>query len=126
MAYRSTSYWFDSLGSEPTLRPPLPGDLDVDVADVGGEPFLRQRHLVAGQPRAVGAPQHGQVLRQFREFGGIRDGRVIGVGLDAVEAGANPNAPGQGLAQRGHDRFGLRDLSDVADDQLAKELQQER
>jgi glycine/D-amino acid oxidase-like deaminating enzyme len=35
MAYRSTSFWFDSLGSEPELRPPLPGDLDVDVAILG-------------------------------------------------------------------------------------------
>ncbi|MBW2691887.1 MAG: FAD-dependent oxidoreductase, partial [Deltaproteobacteria bacterium] len=36
MSYRSISYWFDSLGAEPDLRPPLPGDLDVDVAIVGG------------------------------------------------------------------------------------------
>jgi glycine/D-amino acid oxidase-like deaminating enzyme len=36
MSYRSVSYWFDSLGAEPELRPPLPGDLDVDVAIVGG------------------------------------------------------------------------------------------
>jgi glycine/D-amino acid oxidase-like deaminating enzyme len=36
MSYRSISYWFDSLGAEPVLRPPLPGDLDVDVAIVGG------------------------------------------------------------------------------------------
>jgi glycine/D-amino acid oxidase-like deaminating enzyme len=36
MSYRSVSYWFDSLGAEPELRPPLPGDLEVDVAIVGG------------------------------------------------------------------------------------------
>jgi glycine/D-amino acid oxidase-like deaminating enzyme len=36
MSYRSISYWFDSLGAEPVLRPPLPGDCDVDVAIVGG------------------------------------------------------------------------------------------
>jgi glycine/D-amino acid oxidase-like deaminating enzyme len=35
MAYRSTSYWFDSLGAEPEVRPSLPGDLDVDVAILG-------------------------------------------------------------------------------------------
>jgi glycine/D-amino acid oxidase-like deaminating enzyme len=35
MAYRSTSYWFDSLGVEPEPRPPLPGDLDVDVVILG-------------------------------------------------------------------------------------------
>jgi len=36
MSYRSISFWFDSLGAEPELRPPLPGDLEVDVAIVGG------------------------------------------------------------------------------------------
>jgi glycine/D-amino acid oxidase-like deaminating enzyme len=36
MSYRSISYWFDSLGAEPELRPPLPGDCEVDVAIVGG------------------------------------------------------------------------------------------
>ena len=36
MSYRSISYWFDSLGAEPELRSPLPGDLEVDVAIVGG------------------------------------------------------------------------------------------
>jgi len=36
MSYRSISYWADSIGAEPELRPPLPGDLDVDVAIVGG------------------------------------------------------------------------------------------
>jgi len=36
MSYRSISYWFDSLGAEPELRPPLSGNLDVDVAIVGG------------------------------------------------------------------------------------------
>jgi glycine/D-amino acid oxidase-like deaminating enzyme len=36
MSYRSISYWFDSIGSEPELRAPLPGDIDVDVAIVGG------------------------------------------------------------------------------------------
>ncbi len=36
MSYRSVSYWFDSFGAEPELRSPLPGDLDVDVAIVGG------------------------------------------------------------------------------------------
>jgi len=36
MSYRSISYWFDSLGAEPELRSPLPGDRDVDVAIVGG------------------------------------------------------------------------------------------
>jgi len=36
MSYRSISYWFDSLGSEPVPRAPLPGDLEVDVAIVGG------------------------------------------------------------------------------------------
>jgi glycine/D-amino acid oxidase-like deaminating enzyme len=36
MSYRSVSYWFDSLGAEPEPRPPLPGDLEVDVAIVGG------------------------------------------------------------------------------------------
>jgi glycine/D-amino acid oxidase-like deaminating enzyme len=35
MSYRSVSYWFDSLGAEPLLRRPLPGDLEVDVAIVG-------------------------------------------------------------------------------------------
>ena len=30
------SYWFDSIGAEPELRSPLPGDLEVDVAIVGG------------------------------------------------------------------------------------------
>ncbi len=36
MSYRSISYWFDSLGAEPKPRPPLSGDIDVDVAIVGG------------------------------------------------------------------------------------------
>jgi glycine/D-amino acid oxidase-like deaminating enzyme len=36
MSYRSISFWFDSLGAEPRLRPPLPGDCEVDVAIVGG------------------------------------------------------------------------------------------
>ncbi len=36
MSYRSISYWFDSLGAEPELRSPLPGDCEVDVAIVGG------------------------------------------------------------------------------------------
>ncbi|MBW2493893.1 MAG: FAD-dependent oxidoreductase [Deltaproteobacteria bacterium] len=36
MSYRSVSYWFDSLGAEPEPRSPLPGDLEVDVAIVGG------------------------------------------------------------------------------------------
>jgi glycine/D-amino acid oxidase-like deaminating enzyme len=36
MSYRSLSYWFDSLGAEPAPRPALPGDLEVDVAIVGG------------------------------------------------------------------------------------------
>jgi glycine/D-amino acid oxidase-like deaminating enzyme len=36
MSYRSISFWFDSLGAEPEPRPPLPGDLEVDVAIVGG------------------------------------------------------------------------------------------
>ncbi len=36
MSYRSISYWFDSLGAEPELRSPLPGDREVDVAIVGG------------------------------------------------------------------------------------------
>ena len=36
MSYRSISYWFDSLGAEPKLRSPLPGDCEVDVAIVGG------------------------------------------------------------------------------------------
>jgi len=36
MSYRSISYWFDSLGAEPKLRAPLPGDCEVDVAIVGG------------------------------------------------------------------------------------------
>jgi glycine/D-amino acid oxidase-like deaminating enzyme len=35
MGYQSTSYWFDSLGSEPEPRPSLPGDLDLDVVIVG-------------------------------------------------------------------------------------------
>jgi glycine/D-amino acid oxidase-like deaminating enzyme len=35
MGYRSTSYWFDSLDAEPEPRPPLPGDLDVDVVVLG-------------------------------------------------------------------------------------------
>jgi glycine/D-amino acid oxidase-like deaminating enzyme len=35
VGYRSISYWFDSLGSEPEVRPPVPGDLEVDVAIVG-------------------------------------------------------------------------------------------
>lgn len=35
--YRSRSFWFDSLDEDPLLpRPGLPGDLDVDVAIVGG------------------------------------------------------------------------------------------
>ncbi|MDH3519782.1 MAG: FAD-binding oxidoreductase [Myxococcales bacterium] len=34
--YRSVSYWFDALGAEPQVRGPLPGDLEVDVAIVGG------------------------------------------------------------------------------------------
>jgi glycine/D-amino acid oxidase-like deaminating enzyme len=33
---RSVSFWWDSLGGSPTPRPALPGDLDVDVAIVGG------------------------------------------------------------------------------------------
>ena len=36
MSYRTISYWFDSLGVEPVPRAPLPGDLEVDVAIVGG------------------------------------------------------------------------------------------
>jgi len=36
MSYRSISYWFDSLGTEPLPRAPLPGELEVDVAIVGG------------------------------------------------------------------------------------------
>jgi hypothetical protein len=36
MSYRSISYWFDSLGTDPVPRAPLPGDLEVDVAIVGG------------------------------------------------------------------------------------------
>jgi len=36
MSYRSISFWFDSLGAEPKLRAPLPGDCEVDVAIVGG------------------------------------------------------------------------------------------
>jgi glycine/D-amino acid oxidase-like deaminating enzyme len=36
MPYRSISFWFDSLGAEPELRSPLPGDCEVDVAIVGG------------------------------------------------------------------------------------------
>ncbi len=36
MSYRSISYWFDSLGAEPEPRAALPGDLEVDVAIVGG------------------------------------------------------------------------------------------
>jgi glycine/D-amino acid oxidase-like deaminating enzyme len=36
MSYRSVSYWFDSLGAEPEPRPALPGDVEVDVAIVGG------------------------------------------------------------------------------------------
>ena len=36
MSYRSISYWFDPLGAEPKPRPPLSGDIDVDVAIVGG------------------------------------------------------------------------------------------
>jgi glycine/D-amino acid oxidase-like deaminating enzyme len=35
MEYRSTSYWFDTLGSEPKLRPSVPGDIDVDVVILG-------------------------------------------------------------------------------------------
>jgi glycine/D-amino acid oxidase-like deaminating enzyme len=35
MLYRSISFWFDSLGAEPELRSPLPGDREVDVAIVG-------------------------------------------------------------------------------------------
>ena len=36
MSYRTISYWFDSLGVDPAPRAPLPGDLEVDVAIVGG------------------------------------------------------------------------------------------
>jgi len=36
MSYRSISYWFDSLGSDPVTRAALPGDLEVDIAIVGG------------------------------------------------------------------------------------------
>ena len=36
MSYRSISCWFDPLGAEPKPRPPLSGDIDVDVAIVGG------------------------------------------------------------------------------------------
>jgi hypothetical protein len=35
MSYRSISYWFDSLGTDPVPRAPLRGDLEVDVAIVG-------------------------------------------------------------------------------------------
>ncbi|MCP5090874.1 MAG: FAD-dependent oxidoreductase [Gammaproteobacteria bacterium] len=35
MSYRSTSYWFDSIGSEPEPRAPLPGDRDVDIVILG-------------------------------------------------------------------------------------------
>ena len=35
MSYRSTSYWFDSIGFEPEARAPLPGDRDVDVVILG-------------------------------------------------------------------------------------------
>jgi glycine/D-amino acid oxidase-like deaminating enzyme len=35
MSYRSTSFWFDAIGTEPEPRPPLPGDLDVDVVILG-------------------------------------------------------------------------------------------
>ncbi len=35
MEYRPTSFWFDTLGSEPEARPPLPGDVDVDVVILG-------------------------------------------------------------------------------------------
>ncbi len=35
MSYRSTSYWFDSIGSEPIARAPLPGDRDVDIVILG-------------------------------------------------------------------------------------------
>src|SRR4051794_32678273 len=33
--YRGVSLWFDQLAEPLTPRPPLPGDLDVDVAIVG-------------------------------------------------------------------------------------------
>jgi glycine/D-amino acid oxidase-like deaminating enzyme len=36
MSYRAISYWFDSLGEDPAPRAPLHGDLEVDVAIVGG------------------------------------------------------------------------------------------
>jgi len=36
MSYRTISYWFDSLGVDPEPRASLPGDLEVDVAIVGG------------------------------------------------------------------------------------------
>jgi len=36
MSYRSISYWFDSLETEPAPRAALPGDLEVDIAIVGG------------------------------------------------------------------------------------------
>jgi glycine/D-amino acid oxidase-like deaminating enzyme len=36
VSYRPVSYWFDVLGDEPEPRPALPGDLEVDVAIVGG------------------------------------------------------------------------------------------
>ncbi len=35
MSYRSTSYWFDSIGFEPEARAPLPGDRDVDIVIQG-------------------------------------------------------------------------------------------
>ena len=35
MSYRSTSYWFDSIGFEPEARAPLPGDRDVDIVILG-------------------------------------------------------------------------------------------
>lgn len=33
--YKNTSFWFNEMGDEPSIRPPLSGDIDADIVIVG-------------------------------------------------------------------------------------------
>ena len=50
MTYRSTSYWFDSLESEPEPRAPMPGDLDVVILGAGFSGLWTAYYLAVVDP----------------------------------------------------------------------------
>ena len=93
MSYRTISYWFDSLGVEPEPRPSLPGDLEVDVAIVGGgytglwaayylkqaDPSCRVAVLERDAPAARGVAQQSSLLEEVALLHVVGDAAVPGL-----------------------------------------------